>query len=74
MNSTIITLIIAGIGVALLAAARQGLKSYRVKGKLDGSVIADALEAGIADSLGRGGKNRRRRFGCRRYSCKQTDL
>jgi hypothetical protein len=47
MNSTIITLIAAGIGVALLAAARQGLKSYRVKGKLDGSVIADALEAGI---------------------------
>lgn len=47
MNSTIITLILAGVGVALLAAARQGLKSYRVKGKLDGSVIADALEAGI---------------------------
>jgi hypothetical protein len=47
MNSTLITLIAAGIGVALLAAARAGLKSYRVKGKLDGSVIADALEAGI---------------------------
>lgn len=47
MNSTIITLIAAGIGVALLAAARAGLKSYRVKGKIDGSVIADALEAGI---------------------------
>ena len=47
MNTTIATLILAGVGVALLAAARQGLKSYRVKGKLDGSVIADALEAGI---------------------------
>ena len=47
MNSTILTLILAGVGVALLAAARAGLKSYRAKGKLDGSVIADALEAGI---------------------------
>ena len=47
MNTTIATVILAGVGVALLAAARQGLKSYRVKGKLDGSVIADALEAGI---------------------------
>lgn len=47
MNTTIATLILAGVGVAFLAAARQGLKSYRVKGKLDGSVIADALEAGI---------------------------
>ena len=47
MNNTIITLILAGVGVAALAAARAGLKSYRVKGKIDGSVIADALEAVI---------------------------
>ena len=47
MNNTILTLILAAVGVALLAAARAGIKSYRVKGKIDGSVIADALEAGI---------------------------
>jgi len=47
MNSTIVSLILAAFGVALIAAARAGLKSYRVKGKVDGSVIADALEAGI---------------------------
>jgi hypothetical protein len=47
MNSTIVSLILAALGVALIAAARAGLKSYRVKGKVDGSVIADALEAGI---------------------------
>ena len=47
MNNTILTLILAAVGVAALAAARAGIKSYRLKGKIDGSVIADALEAGI---------------------------
>ena len=47
MNNTLFMLIVAGVGTSLLAAARVGIKSYRKKGKLDGSVIADALEAGI---------------------------
>lgn len=47
MNNTLFMLIVASVGASLLAAARVGIKSYRKKGKLDGSVIADALEAGI---------------------------
>ena len=47
MNNTILTLIFAAVGVAALAAARAGIKSYRLKGKIDGSVITDSLEAGI---------------------------
>lgn len=47
MNNTLFMLIVASVGAALLAGARVGIKSYRKKGKLDGSVIADALEAGI---------------------------
>ena len=46
-DTTITTIFIAAFGVGLLAAVRAGIKSFRNKGKLDASVIADALEAGI---------------------------
>jgi hypothetical protein len=47
MNNTLFMICLAATGAALLAGARVGIKSYRKRGKLDGNVIADALEAGI---------------------------
>lgn len=38
-------LILAAVGVAILAGVRAGVKSYKKRGKLDGMVIADAVEA-----------------------------
>lgn len=37
---------------ALFAGLKAGLKSYRKKGKIDGSVIADGVEA-IVDAVDR---------------------
>jgi len=47
MNNTLFMICLAATGAALLAGARVGIKSYRKKGKIDGSVLADALEASI---------------------------
>lgn len=47
MNDTILMIIASASGLAIIAGLRAGLKSYREKGKIDGSVVADAIEGAI---------------------------
>lgn len=47
MNDTLLMLIASATGLAIIAGLRAGLKSYREKGKIDGSVVADAIEGAI---------------------------